>query len=178
MGMLDLRRLYLREFGNFFARLQLHVGLLPIRTVAREASAAPQFTFEGRGADFLHSNLEKLLDRGLHLGLVGFGMDLETQRSLVVFHVHALFRHQRAHENVINRHFASASENFRAAASLSNTLLWPSRWNAFTSLVGNSVTPFRLRKPSDRLRFSPLSTTSTVRPPSSLASAPIAFFVL
>jgi hypothetical protein len=57
--------------GTFWPGLQPHVRLLPVRTVAGETSAAPQFAFEIRRAHFFHFHLEKLLDRLASPDLVG-----------------------------------------------------------------------------------------------------------
>src|SRR5208283_2186854 len=103
---------------------------------------------------------------------------LKTQRALLVLLGHALFGDQRLAQDFIDRHFASASENFWAAAWLSSTLWWPSRWYTLTSLVASSVTPFRFLTPSEKLRSPELSTTRTVRPASRAASAFMAVLVL
>src|SRR5208283_6048448 len=121
MGILDLR-----EIGRLLALLQLHVGLLPRRAVASELSPAPQLSIEGGCPHFRNFHFEQLLDGGLDLRLVGLERHFEAQRALVVFLLHALLGHQRASNHVVEFHFASASENFRAAASDSSTLLWPS----------------------------------------------------
>src|ERR1035441_4976909 len=115
--------LNLRKVGDFLPRLKLHVGLLPVRTVSGEAAAPPQLTVERRGAHFVHLDLEQLLHRGLDLRLIGFRVYLEAQRTLVIFFGDALLGHERALNHFIEVHFASASENLRAAASLISTLL-------------------------------------------------------
>src|SRR5260370_16190046 len=119
--------LNLRKVGDFLPRLQLHVGLLPVRAVPGETAAPPQFAFERRGAHFIHLDLEQLLHRGLDLRLVGLGVYLEAQRTLVVFLGDALLGDERALNYFIEVHFAGVSGTFRAAASLISTLLWPSR---------------------------------------------------
>src|SRR5260370_20752403 len=129
----------LLNVGDFLARLQLHVGLLPVRAVPGETAAPPQFAFERRGAHFIHLDLEQLLHRGLDLRLVGVGVYLEAQRTLVVFLGDALLGDERALNYFIEVHFASASENLRAAASLISTLLWPRRRYGLTSRVARSV---------------------------------------
>src|ERR1035437_7480137 len=105
--------LNLREVGDF----------LPVRTVSGETAAPPQLTVERRGAHFVHLDLEQLLHRGLDLRLIGFRVYLEAQRTLVIFLGDALLGHERALNHFIEVHFASASENLRAAASLISTLL-------------------------------------------------------
>src|ERR1035438_4155685 len=115
--------LNLREVGDFLPRLQLHVGLLPVRTVPGESAPPPQFAVERRGTHFVHLDLEQLLHRGLDLRLVGFRVYLETQRTLGIFLEHALLCHQWALYHFIEVHLASASENLRAAASEISTLL-------------------------------------------------------
>src|SRR5450759_5416999 len=119
--------LNLREVGDFLPRLQLHVGLFPFRAVAGETAAPPQLAVERRGTYFIHLDLEQLLHRGLDLRLVGFQVYLEALRTLGIFIDDALLGHERALYHFIEVHFASASENLRAAASLISTLLCPSR---------------------------------------------------
>src|SRR5271157_5375085 len=115
-------RLDLREIGRLLALLQLHVGLLPRRAVAREPSPATQLPVERGRPHFRDLHFEQLLDGGLDLRLVGIQRHFEAQRALVIFPLHALLGHQRAADHVVEFHFASASEIFRAAASDSSTL--------------------------------------------------------
>src|SRR5450759_618418 len=115
--------LNLRKVGDFLPRLQLHVGLFPVRAVPGETPAPPQLAVERRGTHFVHLDLEQLLHRGLDLRLVGFQVYLEAQRTLVIFFEDALLGHERALNHFIEVHLASASENLRAAASLISTLL-------------------------------------------------------
>src|SRR5579883_633020 len=119
--------LNLREIGDFLARLQPHVRLFPVGPESHEPPAAPHLTLEIGSTHFLDLYLEKLFDRRFHLGLGGLLRVFETQGALVVLLRHALFGHQRAAEHIILVHFASASENLRAAASESRTFSCPSR---------------------------------------------------
>src|ERR1022692_4119864 len=123
MGMLDLR-----ELRHLLALFQLHVGFLPFGAIARELAAPAQFAIEGSGTNFRHFHLKKLLHGGLHLRLIGAQRDFEAQGPLVVLLVHALLGDERAMNYFKDCHFASASENFRAAASEMRTFWWPSRW--------------------------------------------------
>jgi hypothetical protein len=93
----------------------------------REAAAPPQLPLERGGPHFVNFYFEKLLDRGLDLCFVGVRMYLEAQRALGIFFGDALLGHERLLDYFIEVHFASASENLRAAASLMITLLCPSR---------------------------------------------------
>src|SRR5579883_2413504 len=121
IGMFDLR-----EVRHFLAGLQRDIGLFPVRPVSGEAAAAAQLAVERGGAHFLHLNLKQLLDRGLDLGFVGVERDFETQRPLVVLLGYAFFGDQRPPDDLVNRHFASASESLRAAASDISRLWCPS----------------------------------------------------
>src|SRR5580698_7241135 len=112
MGILDLR-----ELRHLLAHLQLHVSLLPFGPIAGELTAAPQLAIEGRGTNFRHFYLEKLLHGGLHLRLISVERHFEAQGPLIVFLVHALLGNERTANYIKECHFASASENLRAAAS-------------------------------------------------------------
>src|SRR5439155_445917 len=102
----------------------------------------------------------------------------KAQGALSLFLGFPLFSHEWTADDFMDVHFASASENFLAAASDSSTRSWPSRWYTLTARLGSSVTSLRLRTPKLRLRSSVLSTSSTFRVASSRSSTARAFLVL
>src|SRR5580704_7678625 len=123
MGMLDLR-----ELRHLLAHLQLYIGFLPLRPVSRELTAPAQLAIEGGRPNFRHFHLKKLLHGGLHLRLIGAQRHFEAEGPLIVFLVHALLGDERTMNYFKECHFASASENLRAAASEIRTFWWPRRW--------------------------------------------------
>src|SRR5512134_2272715 len=59
----------LRREVDFLARLQAHVGLLPVAPAAHEAAEALFLALDVRDLDAFHLDLEHQFDRGLHFRL-------------------------------------------------------------------------------------------------------------
>src|SRR5260370_37750026 len=96
-------KLHLGEFRNLLSLLQLHPGLLPVRTIARKLAPAPQFTVEVGGAYRFHLYFKQRLHRLGNLNLVGIGGYFKAQRPLLILLGDALFRHQRPPQYVMDR---------------------------------------------------------------------------
>src|ERR1019366_5839390 len=101
--------------------------LLPIRLVSNEAAAAAHLAFQVGGPHARHFHFEQLLDSLLHLGLIGGQRHFEAQRGMFILGGHAFFGGDQSKRHFMYGHFASASENLRAAASESSTRSWPRR---------------------------------------------------
>ena len=123
-GMLDLRVL-----RHLLAGLQAHPGFFPVRAIARKLPAPPQLARRHRGAHFRHFHLESRFDGMPDLGLIGIDRHFEStacgRSSFLVtpFSVTS-GRLITSYKFAI---YASASDNFRAAVSLSSTWLCCSR---------------------------------------------------
>src|SRR5208282_4350942 len=91
----------LRVLRHFFAALQPHVRLLPVRTVARKLAPPPFFPRIIRGAHRRYFHFEDGLHRFLDLGLRRLGRHLEHQRVLGLFNAEAFFGDHRLLNNLI-----------------------------------------------------------------------------
>src|ERR1051325_5773550 len=119
--------LTLRVLRYLFAGLQPDVGFLPIRTIAGEPPAPPQFSRGSRGAHLLDFHFEQELDRILDFALIRAGGDFEAERAFGIFLRHAFFGDDRTLDDFVDGTHARPSDSFLAAVSDNKTCSCPSR---------------------------------------------------
>src|SRR5436190_13069942 len=160
----------LRREVDYLARLQAHVGLLPVATPAKMRAEALLLALDVGDLHRLDLDLEHQLDRGLDLGLRRVLHDAEDHLLVLVRDERAFFRHDRRKQH---RHQALgvvfdggvhpiSSSNCVTAPFVSSTWLKRTRLTGSTSRVSSTSTCGRLR--DDRKVFSSSFsvTTSTV----------------
>src|SRR3984893_11888537 len=93
----------LRVLDHLFAFRQLHVGFLPIATIAFVLTAAAHLAVKIGGAHIIDLHFEDLLHRFLDLRLGRARRDFKDDRVLRLFHAQALFGDDRPANNLIRR---------------------------------------------------------------------------
>src|ERR1700730_7583739 len=93
----------LRVLDHLFAFRQLHVGFLPIATIAFVLTAAAHLAVKIGGAHIIDLHFEDLLHRFLDLRLGRARRDFKDDRVLRLFHAQALFGDDRPANNLIKR---------------------------------------------------------------------------
>src|SRR5262249_6502497 len=133
----------LEELDHLFARLQHHVGLLPIGPLAGEASLALDLAVHVRHTHVLDLHAEQRLDRALDLRLGRVPVHLEAQRALRLLQQRRLLGHQRPPDHVVQVSHASRSSSLVSPSEVSTTCLQSSTWYALTWLGSSTTTPGR-----------------------------------
>src|SRR5688500_18159892 len=90
----------LEELGDLLPLAQLHVGLLPIGTLAHEPPLAFHLAVRDGGPYPLDLRTEQLLDGALDVDLRRTGRHLEHDRPRVLAQQRRLFGHQRPSDYV------------------------------------------------------------------------------
>src|SRR5713101_8206392 len=111
-----LNSLDLRVLHHLFAFLQLHVRLLPVRTVAGVAAAPAHLAGEVRRPHRFHFHLENALHGVLDIGLRRVEPDSEAECALGILVHLALLGYQRPLDHIEMLH-RKASESFCAVVS-------------------------------------------------------------
>src|SRR6266542_6984288 len=96
-----------QELGDFLARAELHVGLLPVGALTDEAPLALHLAVRDRGPDALDFRAEQLLDGALDVDLRRARRDLEHERAAVFTQQRRLLGDERAADNVCLFHVSS-----------------------------------------------------------------------
>src|SRR5690242_18259861 len=94
----------LQEFGHLRALAQLHVRLLPVRSLARVAALTLDLAVRDRGADAVDLRSEQLLDGALDLDLVRARGHFEHDRPAVFAHDRRFLRDERPSDDVCQLH--------------------------------------------------------------------------
>src|SRR5512135_616169 len=160
----------LRREVDLLARLQAHVGLLPVPAPAHEAAEALLLALDVGDLHRLDLDLEHQLDGSLHLGLGRVLRHAKDHLLVLVREERGLFRHDRREQH---RHQAlgvvfdgrvhpSISSNCATAPLVSSTWLKRTRLKGSTSRVSSTSTFGRLREDRNTLSSSLSVTTSTV----------------
>src|SRR5438128_3704945 len=143
----------LQELRDLLALAQLHVRLLPVRSLAGEAPLPLDLAVRDRGADRVHLRPEQLLDRALDVHLRGVGRHLEHERAAAFAQRGRLLGDQRAADDVcqfhnvssVNAVYASVSCSFSTASRVTITFVVSITSRAVTRPVRTTLTPARLR---------------------------------
>src|SRR5436309_5743727 len=140
----------LQELRDLLALAQLHVRLLPVRSLAGEAPLPLDLAVRDRGADRVHLRPEQLLDRALDVHLRGVGRHLEHERAAAFAQRGRLLGDQRAADDVCQFHnvssvYANVSCSFSIASRVTITFVVSITSRAVTRPVGTTLTPVRLR---------------------------------
>ena len=140
--------LNLREVRHLLARLQLHVRLLPVRTVAGETAAPAQLASNVRGADFVHLHLEQLLDRPLTWSCWRPACTSKHSVRSLSFLVDALLGHERAPDHFIDGSFCQRLREFpRGGFAEAARARGPAGGTAFTSRRGQQRHALQVAQP-------------------------------
>src|SRR6476469_900663 len=143
----------LEELRHLLAVAQPHVGLLPIRTLAREASLTLDLAMRHGRAHAGHLRAQQLLDRLLDLHLGGVDVDAEHQRLLVLLlEERRLLADQRPSNDIRELHQANASCSRSSAVRVAITRVASITSRADTRPACRNRTPAMLRV--DRGSFS------------------------
>src|SRR5690242_13045473 len=166
--------LRLRREVDFLARLQAHVGLLPVAPPAHVGAEALLLALDVRDLHRLDLDLEHELDRGLDLGLRRVLQHAEHRLLVLVGDERALFGHDRReqhrHQPLVavflrRAHAASLypirSSNCVTAPFVSSTWLKRTRLTGSTSRVSSTSTFGRFRDDRNTFSSSFSVTTST-----------------
>src|SRR5689334_2353932 len=161
--------LRLRREVDFLARLQAHVGLLPVAPPAHVGAEALLLALDVRDLHRLDLDLEHHLDRGLDLGLGRVLQHAEHDLLVLVGDERAFLGHHRREQH---RHqplvavfgcgsHPSSSSNCDTAPFVSSTWLKRTRLTGSTSRVSSTSTSGRLREDRNTFSSSFSVTTST-----------------
>src|SRR5437763_16248771 len=178
----------LEEFRELFPFAQLHVRLLPVRSLAGKSPLALHLAVRDGRAHLVDFRPEQRLDRALDFRLVGVDRRMKDDGAAVLLAQNRrLLGDERAadhigesHKNVLSYQFSVFSErpcSFSTAALVAITRVAFITSRATTRELATSCTPGRLRTAMPRFSFGCTSMSSAFPPAPRLLSSSVGVLV-